>query len=190
MLKTVSNQASNMIWMAHEPNDSKSSWIQGGFSNNIKHYKAFFLQKAVEMCLKSAGLHSYSPPVNTFWQPADEWAERRPGELGVWGSGSEINVLWLAGESINQALGEQWRATVRDWSVLFGLALWPGPAGSVSVRGSFIYSSYKHSTVGPSSSWDVIHTHNGTSTAGPSCHKRLPQILINAPSQWFYYWIL
>lgn len=101
------------------------------------------------------------PRANTFWQQADEWTEPR-GVPGSWRlevrglrgrSGSEINVLWLASKSINQSRGEQQRVAGRDWSVLFGLAPYGfAPASSVSVTGSFIYSSNQHSTVvvGPS----------------------------------------
>lgn len=63
----------------------------------------------------------------------DEWTERR----------SVARVLWLAGQTVSQALGEQWRGTV--W---LGFAQQPGPAGSVSFRGSptagFIYSTVIH----------------------------------------------
>lgn len=65
--------------------------------------KIVFLQKAV-VCLKSAGLRSYSPPVNTFWQPADEWTEHRPGELAGGGVGVGFwDQCTLIGQWINQS---------------------------------------------------------------------------------------
>lgn len=165
-----------------------------------KFHVFFFLPP---LCQKSCGVFkeyqsfaATGPRANTFWQQADEWTEPRGG-LGSWRlevqggergrSGSEINVLWLASESINQSRGGAaesggMRLKCFVWVSPYG----PGPASSVSVTGSFIYSCNQHSTVvvAPSSSGDLIHTHKSSSTSAATCHQRL-QFQINNLSELF-----
>lgn len=72
-----------------------------------------FPSESRESVFKSAAFQSYSPPVNTSDSQQMNWTERKPGRVGGaggGGGGGEINVLWLARESINEALAEQWRA--------------------------------------------------------------------------------
>lgn len=147
----------------------------------------FFFFLFFPLCQKSCGVFkecqsfaATGPRANTFWQQADEWTEPRGGlvswRLEVRGAGEEGEVgFWdqctLIGQWINQS--KPWGAAESSgkrlkcfvWVSPYG----PGPASSVSVTGSFIYSCKQHSTVvvGPSSSRDLIHTHNSTSTWAP-----------------------
>lgn len=91
------------------------------------HSKKFFQCWSVR---KSVSFHSYNPPVNTS-DSQQMNGVKMSLESWEWRSQCQRSMVpdWLTNQSI-KSLGRSGKERER----LFRLALWPGPAGSVSVR--------------------------------------------------------